>query len=101
MLQGISELHNAGYVHAAVLKENIFYECFFTQDDIDSWLSRNLARLNAPEESPEGIVYSAKSQPLPPPSLESAMECRFILGGFGSGEYRFVLYLVCLRVYSD
>jgi serine/threonine protein kinase len=73
-LRGIAHIHSCGVVHTDIKDDNIMFSAKSTSpDDIDAILAADPPRLNPPEQSVDGIVRTAVSQPLPLPSLEDAM----------------------------
>ncbi|KAG5352315.1 hypothetical protein C0989_002850 [Termitomyces sp. Mn162] len=67
--------------------------------DITSLLENDPPRLHDPEYSPDGIVQSAVSQPLPFPSLEDAMKCTFLLGDYSHGLYELASFKFSILTY--
>ena len=86
-LRGIAHLHSCGAVHTDLKDDNIMFSTkSMSTADIDAILAADPPRLNPPEQSVNGMVRSAVSQPLPLPSLEDAMTRTYVLSDFGSGE---------------
>ncbi|KAH0581620.1 hypothetical protein H2248_011322 [Termitomyces sp. 'cryptogamus'] len=82
ILRGLAHTHKHGYIHSDLKLDNIFFSTNMSTQDITSLLENDPPRLHDPEYSPDGIVQSAVSQPLPFPSLEDAMKCTFLLGDY-------------------
>ncbi|KAG6860547.1 hypothetical protein C0995_009941 [Termitomyces sp. Mi166 len=58
-------------------------------EDITSLLISDPSRRHDPENSPDGMVQAAVSQPLPLPSFEDAMKSTFLLGDYSHGRLLF------------
>ncbi|KAG5725224.1 Dual specificity protein kinase lkh1 [Termitomyces sp. T112] len=82
ILRGLAHTHKHGYIHSDLKLDNIFFSTNMSTQDITSLLENDPPRLHDPEYSPDGLVQSAVSQPLPIPSLEDAMKCTFLLGDY-------------------
>ncbi|KNZ77470.1 Protein kinase dsk1 [Termitomyces sp. J132] len=57
-----------------------------SDEDITSWLISDPSRRHDPEDSPDGIVEAAVSQPFPLPSVDDAMERTFLLGDYSHAQ---------------
>ncbi|KAG5351593.1 hypothetical protein C0989_005672 [Termitomyces sp. Mn162] len=85
-LRGIAHMHKHGYIHTDIKLDNILHSGNMSDEDITSWLISDPSRRHDPEDSPDGIVEAAVSQPFPLPSVDDAMERTFLLGDY-SHEY--------------
>ena len=65
-----------------------------TTEDVDKWIKEDPPRRHEPEQSENGFVRTAVSQPLPVPTLEEMEDATFVLGDFGTGKRR----TICQRL---
>ncbi|KAG1845083.1 kinase-like protein [Suillus subalutaceus] len=86
ILRGIAHAHSCGIVHTDLHLSNIFFNTCMSTADLDKLLKSNPSCRHPPEESHDGMMQTAVSQPLPVPTLEEAMQRTFILADFGSGN---------------
>ncbi|KAG6869732.1 hypothetical protein C0995_000973 [Termitomyces sp. Mi166 len=86
-LRGIAHTHKHGYIHTDIKLDNILFSCNMSNEDITSLLISDPSRRHDPEDSPDGIVQAAVSQPLPLPSFDDAMKRTFLLGDFSVGLF--------------
>lgn len=84
-LRGIAHAHSKDVIHTDLKRDNIFFTSPLSRQDIDAILSSDPSRRNPPEASLDGIVSSAVTQPLPAPSLDDAMKCKYLIADFGNG----------------
>ncbi|KAI0076267.1 kinase-like protein [Panus rudis PR-1116 ss-1] len=85
-LCGISHFHSRGVVHTDLKPDNILVSCALDTEGIDRLLESQPSRKHFPEESYDGIVQSAVSQPLPMPSLQEAASRTFVVADFGNAQ---------------
>ncbi|KAG1889218.1 kinase-like protein [Suillus subluteus] len=86
ILHGIAHAHSCGVVHTDLHLSNIFFNTCMSTADLDKLLKSNPSCRHPPEESHDGTMQAAVSQPLPVPTLEEAMQRTFILADFGSAQ---------------
>jgi serine/threonine protein kinase len=101
-LHGIAHAHSCGIVHTDLHLSNIFFDAGMSTADLDKFLKSSPSYRHPPEESHDGMMQAAVSQPLPVPTLEEAMQRTFMLGDFGSGKSvnTLTLYLSELKFHS-
>jgi serine/threonine protein kinase len=86
-LRGIAYMHRCGVVHTDLKSDNIMFDTSCTTtNDFAALVAADPPRLNPPEDSWEGTVQTAVSQPLPLPSLSDTMARTFQVADFGSGR---------------
>ena len=86
-LRGIAYMHYCGVVHTDLKADNIMFDAGFTTTaDFATLIATDPPRLNPPEDSWEGTVQTAVSQPLPLPALSDVMTRTFLVADFGSGK---------------
>ncbi|KAG6875820.1 hypothetical protein C0993_007255, partial [Termitomyces sp. T159_Od127] len=85
-LRGIAHMHKHGYIHTDIKFDNILFSCNMSDEEITSLLISDPSRRHDPEDSPDGIVQAAVSQPFPLPSFDEAMERTFLLGDFSHAQ---------------
>ncbi|KAG1875565.1 kinase-like protein, partial [Suillus subalutaceus] len=78
-LRGVAHAHSRGVVHTDLSFEAIFLDNCMSNSDIDDLLESDPSRRYPPEESYDGRMQAAVSQPLPVPTLQEAMQRTFIL----------------------
>ncbi|KAG0703067.1 kinase-like protein [Suillus ampliporus] len=81
-LRGITHAHSHGVAHTDLRFENIFFDAHVSNSDIDKLLESDPSRRHPPEESYDGMMQAAVSQPLPMPTLQEAMGGTFVLASF-------------------
>ena len=87
-LRGINQAHQAGVVHTDLKHDNIFFDTGMATEDIERLIASEPARTHPPEQSLDGIVHVAVSQPLPLPSWDEAMKRNFVVADYGNGKSR-------------
>ncbi|KAG1738633.1 uncharacterized protein EDB91DRAFT_1249165 [Suillus paluster] len=85
-LCGIAHAHSRGVLHTDLRPENIFFDTRMSGSDFDKLLESHPSRRHSPEESYDGMMQAAVSQPLPVPTLQEAMQRTFVLTDFGNGK---------------
>ncbi len=65
LLRGISRAHSRGVVHTDLKHDNIFFDTTMSTGDIDKLLASDLSHRYPLENSDDGLVNAAVSQPLP------------------------------------
>jgi len=85
LLRGIAFAHSSFVMHTDIKHDNILFTCLPHKYDIGELLAEDPSRRHPPEDSWEGKVQAAVSQPFPLPTLEEASELNFVLADFGSG----------------
>lgn len=86
LLRGLIHMHERDVVHTDLKHDNLFFTTALTTEDIDAVLASDPSRRHPPEESPDGVVQAAVSQPLPMISEEEALQATYIVGDYGTGE---------------
>ena len=84
-LRGIHHAHLSGVVHTDIKHDNIFFDAGLSNEQISELLNADPPRTHPPEQSIDGIVQAAVSQPLPVPSWTDALDRTFVLADFGNG----------------
>ncbi|KAK0234920.1 kinase-like domain-containing protein [Armillaria nabsnona] len=86
VLQGLVQIHRLGIAHTDLKHDNIMFDVDPSLD-IPSLLTCDPPRLNIPEQTWEGTIQTAVSQPLPSPSfLDDLLTRNFFIADFGSAQ---------------
>ncbi|KAG6894812.1 hypothetical protein C0992_004530, partial [Termitomyces sp. T32_za158] len=85
-LRRIAHMHKHGYIHTDIKMDNILFSCNMSDEKITSLLVSDPSQRHDPEDSPDGIVQAAVSQPFPLPSYDEAIDRTFVLGDFSHAQ---------------
>ncbi|KAL0954338.1 hypothetical protein HGRIS_003336 [Hohenbuehelia grisea] len=86
VLLGIASAHKRGVVHTDLKHDNIFFETRASTAEIERWTTEDPPQMHPPENSIDGNVQAAKSQPMKLPSEEEALQATYLLADFGCAQ---------------
>ncbi|KAJ7155191.1 kinase-like domain-containing protein [Mycena filopes] len=89
VLRGLSQMHAAGCAHTDFKPANILCNVpgLTTEEILRANIASTPALRHAPEQSVNGFVEAAISQPIPAPTIEEALTGSFALADFGSAQF--------------
>ena len=96
VLRGIAHAHKCGVVHADLKHDNIFFSTPRTLTPLAS----DLPHRYPPEAFHDGMVHAAVSQPLPLLTTEQVVKRGFVVGDFGSVEFKNIT-CVCFSMLTN
>ncbi|KAJ7157465.1 kinase-like domain-containing protein, partial [Mycena filopes] len=83
LLRGLVHMHDRGVVHTDLKQDNILFSTELEPADMERWMEEDPSRRHPEHMSPDGLVQSAVSQPLPMISDELARRATYVLSDFG------------------
>ena len=83
LVRALAHAHSRNIIHTDIKKDNIFFTTSLSSADIERLLAEDPSRYHPPENSLEGQVQAAVSQPLPVISRDDALRATFLLADFG------------------
>ncbi|EJD48978.1 kinase-like protein [Auricularia subglabra TFB-10046 SS5] len=86
LVRALAHAHSRNVIHTDIKKDNIFFTTSLSSADIERLLAEDPSRYHAPENSLEGQVQAAVSQPLPVISRDDALRATFLLADFGLSQ---------------